>query len=100
MTTSANRPASPVQMGLTQKQRACLDAIEAHYTQRRIMPSVEELRLALGFGSKTGVFRLLRQLEERGRIARLPQRARAIRLLKIEACPYCAERLALEEAAA
>ena len=85
-----------VQTGLTQKQRACLDAIEAHLARTRTMPSVEELRLALGFGSKTGALRLLRQLEERGRIARLPQRARAIRLLPIEPCPGCAQRLARE----
>jgi repressor LexA len=96
MAISKKTSAVPAQMGLTQKQRACLDAVEAHYAQTRTMPSVEELRLALGFGSKTGVHRLLRQLEERGRIARLPQRARAIRLLQMEACPYCAERLAQE----
>jgi repressor LexA len=87
-------------MGLTGKQRACLDAIEAHLARTRTMPSVEDLRLALGFTSKAGVLRLLRQLEERGRIARLPQRARAIRLLRVEACPYCAERFAREAAAA
>jgi repressor LexA len=87
-------------MGLTQKQRSCLDAIEAHLARTRTMPSVEDLRLALGFSSKTGVLRLLRQLEERGCIARLPQRARAIRLLRAETCPYCAERLAREAEAA
>jgi repressor LexA len=96
MTIPKKASAAPVPMGLTQKQRACLDAVEAHFARTRTMPSVEELRLALGVGSKTGVFRLLRQLEERGRIARLPQRARAIRLLQIEACPYCTERLARE----
>jgi repressor LexA len=82
----------PTPTGLTQKQRACLDAIEAHLARTRTMPSVEELRRALGFGSKAGVLRLLRQLEERGRIARLPQRARAIRLLQTDVCPHCQER--------
>ena len=96
MTIPGNNSAASVQMGLTQKQRACLDAIEAHLARTQTMPSVEELRLALGFGSKTGAHRLLRQLEERGCIARLPQRARAIRLLPAEPCPYCAERLARE----
>jgi repressor LexA len=87
-------------MGLTQKQRACLDAIESHLGKTRTMPSVENLRLALGFGSKAGVLRLLRQLEERGRIARLPHRARAIRLLSVENCPRCGERLTQEAEAA
>jgi len=58
---------------------------------------VEDLRVALGFSSKGGVLRLLRQLEERGRIARIarvPLRARAIRLLDNQECPRCGERLA------
>jgi repressor LexA len=86
-------PNAPIQMGLTQKQRACLDAIEAHLERTRTMPSVENLRLALGFTSKAGVLHLLRQLEERGRIKRLPNRACAIQLLKTEPCAYCADRL-------
>ncbi|HTT82635.1 MAG TPA: hypothetical protein VMF67_04065 [Rhizomicrobium sp.] len=98
MTVPEETAAAPAQMGLTGKQRACLDAIEAHLARTRTMPSVEDLRLALGFGSKAGVLRLLRQLEERGRITRLPHRARAIRLLQVEACPHCAERIAREAA--
>ena len=81
------------QTGLTAPQRACLDAIEVYHAARRVMPSVEDLRLALGFSSKAGVLRLLRQLEERGRIARVPLRARAIRLLYDRECPRCQERL-------
>ena len=79
----------PALMGLTEKQRRCLDAIEAHLATTRTMPSVEELRTALGARSKSGVIRLLRQLEERGRIARLPLRPRAIRLLARLTCPRC-----------
>jgi SOS-response transcriptional repressor LexA len=82
----------PAQTGLTPKQRACLDAIEAYLARTRTMPSVENLRLALGFTSKTGVLRLLRQLEERGHIERLPLRARAIRLLHDGGCPQCAQK--------
>lgn len=83
----------PACTGLTPKQRACLDAIEAHLAKTRTMPSVEDLRFALGFASKAGVWRLLRQLEERGRIARVPHRARAIRLLGEDRCPHCGELL-------
>ena len=85
---------SPLQTGLTVRQRACLDAIETYFARTRAMPSVENLRLALGFSSKGGVLRLLRQLEERGRIVRVPLRARAIRLLSEHECPRCRERLA------
>ena len=96
MTNSKKSSAPPVPTGLTQKQRACLDAIEAYLARTRVMPSIEDLRQLLGFGSKAAVLRLLRQLEERGRIERVPQRARAIRLLQGVACPYCAERPAGE----
>ena len=85
--------AGPPQTGLTQKQRACLDAIEAHLARTRTMPSMEEIRRAMGSGSKAGVLRLLRQLEERGHIARLPLRARAIQLLRDETCPHCGKQL-------
>lgn len=88
-------PSLPQQTGLTAPQRACLDAIEAYVARTRAMPSVEDLRTALGLTSKSGVLRLLRQLEERGRIARLPLRARAIRLLDDHPeCPHCRESLA------
>ena len=83
---------SPLPTGLTAQQRACLDAIEAYFARTRTMPSAENLRVALGLSSKSGVFRLLRQLEELGRIARVPLRARAIRLLEEHECPRCPER--------
>ena len=85
----------PAPIGLTPKQRACLDAIEAYFGRTRTMPSIEDLRLTLCFTSKTGVLRLLRQLEERGYIARVPLRARAIRLLREKACPHCAQKPAI-----
>jgi repressor LexA len=87
-------PSLPPRTGLTAQQRACLDAIGAYLARTRTMPSVEDLRVALGFSSKAGALRLLRQLEERGRIARVPLRARAIRLLDDPECPRCRERLA------
>ena len=89
-----DHPPPPPQIGLTAPQRACLDAIEAYLARTRTMPSVENLRLALGLSSKAGVLRLLRQLEERGRIARVPLRARAIRLLYDRECAHCQGRLA------
>jgi SOS-response transcriptional repressor LexA len=93
MTSFADMLDIPAPTGLTPKQRACLDAIKAHFAKTRAMPSVENLRSALGSGSKAGVLRLLRQLEERGRIVRLPRRARAITLLDEDTCPHCGERL-------
>lgn len=90
----------PAPTGLTEKQRACLDAIKTHLARTRTMPSIEELRIALAVGSKSGVLRLLRQLEDRGRIARLPLRRRAIRLLASHTCPRCGTTMCEETEAA
>lgn len=94
------RPArNPPPAGITERQRACLDAIELHLAKTRTMPSLEELRAALGFTSNSGVLRLLQQLEERGRITRLPRRARSIALLDAGTCRRCGARLRPEDEA-
>jgi SOS-response transcriptional repressor LexA len=76
-------------VGLTAKQLACLDAVEAHHARTNSMPSLDQLRSALGLTSKSGAARLLSQLEQRGAIRRLAGRARAIRVLRQDACPHC-----------
>lgn len=47
-----------------------------------IGPTFEELRQDLGLSSKSGVARLVRACEERGRIARLPNKQRSIQILE------------------
>src|SRR5206468_5408214 len=47
-----------------------------------ISPSFDEMREALDLKSKSGVHRLISALEERGFIRRLPNRARALEVLK------------------
>lgn len=44
-------------------------------------PTYEELRVDLGLASKSGVARLVAACEERGRIARLPNRDRSLAVL-------------------
>jgi SOS-response transcriptional repressor LexA len=46
-----------------------------------ISPSLDEMGRALGLKSKAGVHRLLTRLEDAGRIARNPRRARSVRLV-------------------
>lgn len=75
-------------MGLTARQKACLDAIKAHQARTGGMPSIEDLRIALGLASKSGVSRLLLRLEHRGAIKRIHGCARAI-ALKRQRCPHC-----------
>ncbi|HEX3430826.1 MAG TPA: hypothetical protein VHT03_08065 [Rhizomicrobium sp.] len=92
MSASASSP--PRQTDLSASQRACFDAIKGYFVRTGSMPTLEDLRLALGLSSRSGVLGLLRQLEKRGRIARVPLRARGIRLLDSRECPHCRQRLA------
>jgi hypothetical protein len=64
--------------GLTRRQRDLLLFIGGYRARHGIAPTFDEMRRALGFGSKSGIARLLDGLEQRGAIARLKTRARAI----------------------
>ncbi len=67
--------------GLTRKQDNLLRFIERYVVEHRIAPSFTEMQDATGQRSKSGVTRLLVGLEERGRIRRLANQARAIELV-------------------
>jgi repressor LexA len=67
---------------LTAKQRELLMFIDARLKQSGISPSFDEMREALELKSKSGVHRLISALEERGFIRRLPNRARALEVVK------------------
>lgn len=67
------------QIGLTKKQLGCLQFIEGYVAEHDgVSPSYEEIMHALGLHSKSGVHRLIKSLDERGMIRRLPDRARSI----------------------
>src|SRR5438445_1582885 len=68
---------------LTAKQRELLLFIDSRLTDSGISPSFDEMREALDLKSKSGVHRLISALEERGFIRRLPNRARALEVLKL-----------------
>lgn len=72
---------------LTARMKECLSAIERHLSDRGVAPSFDELKEALGASSKSNVHRLLSALEERGFIRRIPNRARAIEILKPQTSP-------------
>ena len=67
---------------LTRKQYELLSFIDAHLGQHGISPSFDEMKDALSLKSKSGIHRLITALEERGFIARLPHRARALEILR------------------
>jgi repressor LexA len=68
---------------LTAKQRELLLFIDDRLNDSGISPSFDEMREALDLKSKSGVHRLISALEERGFIRRLPNRARALEVLKL-----------------
>jgi repressor LexA len=67
---------------LTAKQHELLLFIQRKLEESGISPSFEEMKDALDLKSKSGVHRLISALEERGFIRRLPNRARALEVLK------------------
>src|SRR3954454_17206384 len=68
---------------LTAKQRELLLFIKQRLGETGISPSFDEMREALDLKSKSGVHRLISALEERGFIRRLPNRARALEVVKM-----------------
>ena len=68
---------------LTKKQHALLLFIAEKIEKQGVSPSYDEMREALDLKSKSGIFRLLNALEERGFIRRLPHRARALEVVKL-----------------
>jgi repressor LexA len=68
---------------LTAKQRELLLFIDSRLKENGISPSFDEMREALELKSKSGVHRLISALEERGFIRRLPNRARALEVVKL-----------------
>jgi repressor LexA len=68
---------------LTRKQHELLSYIHGHLAESGVSPSFEEMKEALELKSKSGVHRLISALEERGFIRRLPNRARALEVVKM-----------------
>ena len=68
---------------LTAKQRELLLFINERLGESGVSPSFDEMREALDLKSKSGVHRLISALEERGFIRRLPNRARALEVIKL-----------------
>lgn len=68
---------------LTRKQKELLTFINERMKETGIPPSFDEMKDALDLASKSGIHRLITALEERGFIRRLPNRARALEVLKL-----------------
>jgi repressor LexA len=68
---------------LTRKQSDLLRFIHDRLSENGVPPSFDEMKDALDLRSKSGIHRLILALEERGFIRRLPNRARAIEVIRM-----------------
>ncbi len=68
---------------LTRKQHDLLTFINVRLNESGVSPSFEEMKAALSLKSKSGVHRLINALEERNFIRRLPNRARALEIVRM-----------------
>src|SRR6266567_4861426 len=68
---------------LTRKQYELLRFISERLKESGVPPSFDEMKDALDLRSKSGIHRLITALEERGFIRRLPNRARAIEVIRL-----------------
>jgi repressor LexA len=68
---------------LTRKQNDLLRFINERLKETGVPPSFDEMKDALDLRSKSGIHRLIMALEERGFIRRLPNRARALEVLRL-----------------
>jgi repressor LexA len=68
---------------LTRKQFELLRFIQERLRESGVPPSFDEMKDALDLKSKSGIHRLIMALEERGFIRRLPNRARALEVIKL-----------------
>ncbi|MFZ5618868.1 MAG: transcriptional repressor LexA, partial [Pseudomonadota bacterium] len=68
---------------LTQKQHELLQFINDRIMATGVSPSFDEMKEALRLRSKSGIHRLITALEERGFLKRLPNRARALEVMRL-----------------
>jgi repressor LexA len=68
---------------LTRKQMELLTYVNERLKESGVPPSFDEMKDALDLRSKSGIHRLIKALEERGFIKRLPNRARAIEIIRL-----------------
>jgi repressor LexA len=81
---------------LTAKQHELLLFIHKRLDETGVSPSFEEMKEALDLKSKSGVHRLIGALEERQFLRRLPNRARALEVMRL---PGAGQRSAAQPAA-
>ena len=68
---------------LTRKQYDLLLFINEYINSNGVSPSFDEMKDALNLKSKSGIYRLIGSLQERGFLAKLANRARALEVIRL-----------------
>jgi SOS-response transcriptional repressor LexA len=76
-------------MGLTRAEADCEAFIRAFRAREGVMPSRREIAAGLNYRSTSMAARLVAGLVEKGRLYRVPRRARALALADVVHCPKC-----------
>ena len=63
---------------LTDRQQQLLEFLRQYHLEHGLMPSTREIQNHFGFASQTAAVSLLRALEKKGAIQRVPGKARAL----------------------
>lgn len=69
-------------IGLTTRQRDCLEIIKRLCSEDDEGPSFDELRLHMGLASKSGIHRHVHALMERGLVGMWPNRKRSLYIIE------------------
>ena len=67
---------------LTKKQKELFEYLSEYISKNSISPSFEEMKVAVKLKSKSGIHRLVTNLEQRGFIKRLKHKARAMEITR------------------
>ena len=68
-------------LGMTKRQYEVLELLRAYIKDHGYSPSLEEIASGVGLKAKSGVVRILRGLEQRGRITMAAGQARSIAIM-------------------
>lgn len=68
---------------ITKRQRDLLRFVKRYTANNGYCPNYDEIMQGIGLKSKNGVWRLVNELEQRGFVRRLPNRARAIEVVRM-----------------
>lgn len=75
-------------MGLTRRQRDCLEMIRRFQERNGYAPSFREIATGLNIRAKSRIHTLVSALVERGHVRHVPAHTRTLEIVQ-DACPNC-----------